>query len=81
MPEPLSSAKMEIFDGLPTTIGGSNGTTQVATLYQYNITEDKWSPHKKEKLKVARSSAAAFQVPKLHFQNCWNINVPQEFIN
>ena len=70
MPEPLSSAKMEIFDGLPTTIGGSNGTTQVATLYQYNITEDKWSPHKKEKSKVARSSAAAFQVPRLLFQNC-----------
>lgn len=70
MPDPLSSAKMELFDGLPTTVGGTNGITQISTLYQYNITLDQWFPHPKAKLKVSRSSAAVFQVPRLHFRNC-----------
>ena len=70
MPDPLSSAKMELFDGLPTTVGGTNGITQISTLYQYNITLDQWFPHPKAKLKISRSSAAVFQVPRLHFRNC-----------
>ena len=70
MPEPISSAGMELFDGLPTTVGGTNGVDQISTMYQYDITEDVWFPHKKAKLKVARSSAAVFQVPRLHFRNC-----------
>ena len=70
MPEPIGSAKMEIFDGLPTTVGGTNGITQISTLYQYDITLDQWFPHPKAKLKTSRSSAAVFQVPRLHFRNC-----------
>ena len=70
MPEPISSAGMELFDGLPTTVGGTNGNVQISKMYQYNINEDRWLEHQKAKLKVARSSAAVFQVPRLHFQNC-----------
>ena len=70
MPEPISSAGMELFDGLPTTVGGTNGVTQISKMYQYNINEDKWFEHKKAKLQVARTSAAVFQVPRLHFRNC-----------
>ena len=70
MPEPISSAAMELFDGLPTTVGGTNGVDQISTMYQYDITQDLWFPHKKTKLQVPRSSAAVFQVPRLHFRNC-----------
>ena len=70
MPEPISSAQMELFDGLPTTVGGTNGVTQISKMYQYYINENKWFVHKKAKLRYARTSAAVFQVPRLHFQNC-----------
>jgi hypothetical protein len=29
LPEPLSSAKMELLDGLPTIVGGYNGETKI----------------------------------------------------
>ena len=75
MPVPLSSASMDIFDGLPTTVGGvsmdeNGGFYGVSELYQYDITSNTWSPHPKTKMRKPRSSGAVFQVPRSHFRNC-----------
>ena len=68
LPEPLSSTKLELLDNLPTTFGGYNDYHQVATLYQYFVKENKWKPHPHTKLRMARSSAAVFQVPREIFR-------------
>ena len=70
MPEPISGAKMELFDGFPTTVGGFNGTTQVETLYQYDIMYNEWFANPSTHLRIPRSSAAVFQVPRQHLRNC-----------
>ena len=69
LPEPLSSAKMEQFDGLPTIVGGFNGTHQIGILYQYHPDLNQWIPHR-AKMRLPRSSAAVFQVPKHLFRSC-----------
>ena len=68
LPEPLSSTKLELLDNRPTTFGGYNEERQVATLYQFFIEENKWKPHPYTKLRMARSSAAVFQVPREMFR-------------
>ena len=68
LPEPLSSTSLELLDNRPTTFGGYNQRDQVSTLYQYFIEEDKWRPHPHTKLRMARSSAAVFQVPREMFR-------------
>ena len=75
MPLPLSSASMEVFDGLPTTVGGvsmdeNGGFFGVSELYQYDITSNTWSPHPNTKMRTPRSSGAVFQVPRSYFHNC-----------
>ena len=68
LPKPLSSAKMEQLDGLPTIIGGIDGSTTNDILYQYYSDDDKWVAHPDMKLRIARSSAAVFQVPRELFK-------------
>ena len=68
LPEPLSSTQLELLDNRPTTFGGYNEHHQVATLYQYFVEEDKWKPHPYTKLRMARSSATVFQVPRELFR-------------
>lgn len=69
LPKALNSHRMEQFDGLPTTVGGFDTVGQVEDLYQYDIDRDRWTTHR-VKLRVARSSAAVFQVPKSLFDDC-----------
>ena len=70
MPTPLSSAKMELFGGLPTTIGGYNGTSVTSNMYQYDVEADEWFVNQRLKLLQARNNAAVFQVPRQYFTNC-----------
>ena len=70
IPVPLNSAKMELLDGFPTMVGGFNGTGQSSLLYQYNIDTDQWRIHPTLRMRLARSSAAVFQVPKSMFDDC-----------
>ena len=79
MPVPLSSASMDMFEGLPTTVGGvsmdeNGGFYGVSDLYQYDITSNTWSPHPKTKMRIPRSSGAVFQVPRSHFASCGNFD-------
>ena len=67
LPRPLSSAKMELFDGLPTIIGGYDNTQLSGELYQYHPDKDRWIPHPTAKMRIPRSSAAVFQVPRAMF--------------
>ena len=69
LPVPLSSAKMELLDGKPTVFGGFDNTKQNDVLYQYDPDEDTWEALE-TKLRVARSSAAVFQVPRSMFNDC-----------
>ena len=41
LPVPLSSAKMEQLDGLPTILGGFDGSEQNGKLYQYHADTDR----------------------------------------
>ena len=68
LPEPLSSTQLELLDNKPTTFGGWNNHVQVGTLYQYHVKYDKWKPHPSTKLRLPRSSAAVFQVPRDFFR-------------
>ena len=68
LPEPLSSTQLELLDNKPTTFGGWNNHVQVGTLYQYHVKDDKWKPHPSTKLRLPRSSAAVFQVPRDFFR-------------
>ena len=70
LPEPLSSAKMEQLEGLPTIVGGYNGETQNGILYQYFSDTNEWIPNPNVQMRLPRSSAAVFQVPKSLFAGC-----------
>ena len=70
MPTPLSSAKMEYFDGVPTTVGGFDGTRKTNKLYQYDVMTDKWTINEKLRLSIPRNRPAVFQVPRTYFRNC-----------
>ena len=71
LPVPLSSAKMELLEGRPTIIGGYNSDQKVFNniLYQYFVETNEWKPHPFVKMRIPRSSAAVFQVPRDLF-NC-----------
>ncbi len=69
LPRPLSSARMELFDGLPTVFGGFDNERQNDALYQYDPDGDAWR-ELETKLRVPRSSAAVFQVPRSMFNDC-----------
>ena len=68
LPEPLSSAKMELLDGKPTIIGGYNNKDQNGILYQYEVETNQWNAHPNIQLRIPRSSAAVFQVPREPFR-------------
>lgn len=68
LPKRLHSTKLELLENRPTTFGGLSPNGQVTTLYQYYVEEDKWKPHPYNKLRVPRSSAAVFQVPRELFR-------------
>ena len=68
LPEPLSSAKLELLNGKPTTIGGWNNNVQNGYLYQYDVDDNEWKAHPEVKLRIPRSSAAVFQVPREPFK-------------
>ncbi len=70
LPTPLSSARMALLDGLPTIIGGYDNSNQNGVLYQYHVDKDKWIPHPTVQMRIPRSSAAVFQVPKTLFKYC-----------
>ena len=69
LPKPIMSAKMELFGGLPTIIGGYDNSEQNDVLYQYHPDKDRWIPHP-TKLRLARSSPAAMLVPRQMFDDC-----------
>jgi hypothetical protein len=46
------------------------GETQNGILYQYYPDFDEWRQHPSVTMRVPRSSAAVFQVPKHIFKNC-----------
>ena len=66
LPVPLHSAKMELLDGSPTIIGGydSENHDYNNILYQYFVDTNEWKSHPDIQLKMKRSSAAVFQVPR-----------------
>ena len=70
LPVTLNSAKMELLDGLPTIVGGWNEITQNGILYQYHSNLNQWKPHPNAQMRVPRSSAAVFQVPRHLFPTC-----------
>ena len=63
LPKPLSNARMELFEGLPTIIGGGKGRERSSNslLYQYHGEQDKWQVHGRVKMEVARTSPAVVQ--------------------
>ena len=73
LPIPLSNARMELFEGLPTIIGGGKGRERSSNslLYQYHGEQDKWEVHGRIKMEVARTSAAVVAVPKSMFSYCF----------
>jgi len=66
----LSRAKMELFDGLPTLVGGyiHDERKQNRDLFVYNPEQNKWHIHEIQ-MRIPRSSPAVFQVPRKLF-NC-----------
>ena len=72
LPFRLNSARMEMLGGLPTIFGGYNFDTKTQNdiLLQYHSDVNKWIPHPTNKLKLKRSSHAAFQVPRNLFPAC-----------
>ena len=72
LPFRLNSARMEMLGGLPTIFGGYNHDTKTQNdiLLQYHSDVNKWIPHPTNKLKLKRSSHAAFQVPRNLFPQC-----------
>lgn len=69
LPIPLSSAKLELLGNRPTIIGGYDldADTQNGKLYQYFVETDEWKAHDVE-MRLPRSSAAVFQVPRNFFR-------------
>ena len=69
LPVALSSAKLELLGGRPTIIGGYNidENIQNGKLYQYFVEDDEWRAHDVE-MRLPRSSAAVFQVPRGFFR-------------
>jgi hypothetical protein len=76
LPTGINSAKMELLDGLPTIVGGYNGETRNGILYQYHPDLDLWKEHPNAKMRIPRSSATVFQVPRLMFPNCYHEGQP-----
>ncbi len=72
LPFPINSAKMEQLNGLPTLVGGFNNAinTQNGILLQYHADKDQWIEHPKAQMRLPRSSAAVFQVPRNYFPSC-----------
>lgn len=70
LPRPLSGAKMELLAGKPTIVGGFDNENQNDVLYQYDYYTNSWNILPGIKLRVARSSAAVFQVPWNLFNDC-----------
>ena len=64
LPFPLNGAKMELLDGVPTIFGGFDGVTQNGLLIQYHDRLKEWIPHPTIRMRIPRSSAAVFQVPR-----------------
>ena len=64
LPFPLNGAKMELLDGVPTIFGGYDGVTQNGLLIQYHDRLKEWIPHPTIRMRIPRSSAAVFQVPR-----------------
>lgn len=70
LPVPISSAKMELLDGVPTIVGGYDNEKQNGVLYQYFVDTNEWRPHPTTGMRIPRSSAAVFPVPKSLFKYC-----------
>ena len=70
LPLALNSARMELLGGRPTLMGGYNteGNIRNDQLWQYFVEDDEWRPHPTIKMRVPRSSFAAFQVPRGFFR-------------
>ena len=70
LPFPINSHKMELLEGRPTIIGGydSDYQDQNPFLYQYYVETDEWREHPTVQLRIPRSSAAVFQVPRELFR-------------
>ena len=66
LPVPLQSASMELLGGKPTIIGGfdSDSLDWNPILYQYDAELDEWKPLSNVRMRMPRSSAAVFQVPR-----------------
>ena len=68
LPLPLNSHKLEPLGGLPTVIGGYDrlSDSRNSKLFQYHPEKDEWLEHPdpRNTLRIPRSSAAVFQVPK-----------------
>ena len=70
LPRPISSGSMQLFDGVPTVIGGTDGVTQNGKMYQYFVEENVWREHPWASLRIPRSSAAVFEIPYNMFNDC-----------
>ena len=70
LPVPINSAKMELLAGRPTIIGGydTDNKQRNGKLYQYYVETNEWKAHPTVQLRLPRSSAAAFQVPRDFFR-------------
>ena len=66
LPVPLSGAKMDLLGNRPTIIGGYTNATvnRNGKLYQFFVETDEWKAHPTVEMRVPRSSAAVFQVPR-----------------
>ena len=81
LPKPLSNAKMEVLEGLPTLIGGIDTNTKEPNgeLYQYYFVENEWRNHSRLRMEVPRISPTVIDVPKDLFNYCFaNLNPPAE---
>ena len=79
LPVPISNAKMEILEGLPTIIGGLNFETKKPNedLYQYYFATDEWKKHNRVKMEIPRISPTVIEVPKDLFGYCFvNLKPP-----
>ena len=58
------SRDMPLLDGIPTIIGGFDSKAQNGLLIQYHDRLKEWIIHPKIRMRIPRSSAAVFQVPR-----------------
>ena len=72
LPYHLVHGHLDLFEGLPTFVGGYNSELGNSSkeVYQYHWSEDKWVKREDLALKVPRDQAAMFQVPKDLFGIC-----------